>query len=69
MRVIIAEPFRASFDPRTGRLIIDGPGFSGIATLEGWEPIERAIRQARHRVHAESYEGKWPAPPEIKREF
>lgn len=69
MRVIIEEPFRANFDPATGRLIIDGPSFSGIATLEGWEPIERAIRQARHQVRAESYEGKWLAPPEIKPEF
>lgn len=69
MKVIIAAPFRASFDPATGRLIIDGPGFSGIATLEGWEPIERAIRQARHRARSDSYEGKWPAPPALAREF
>lgn len=69
MKVRIDEPFRANFDPATGRLIIDGPSFSGIATLEGWEPIERAIRQARHRARLDSYEGQWPAPPKIKPEF
>lgn len=69
MKVIIEEPFRASFDAATGRLIIDGPSFSGIATLEGWEPIERAIRQARHKARADAYEGKWPAPPALPLEF
>ena len=53
MKVPIAEPFRANFDPATSRLIIDGPGFSGIATPEQWKEIERAIRQARLRGQCE----------------
>ncbi|WP_018390939.1 hypothetical protein [Ancylobacter sp. FA202] len=52
--------FRASFDKPTGLLIIDGPGFSGIATPEQWEANERFIRQARHRARLDAYEGKWP---------
>lgn len=53
--------FRSSYDRPTDRLIIDGPGFSGIATPEEWEAIERAIRQARHRARMDAYEGKWPS--------
>lgn len=55
-----APGFRAAHDPPTGLILIDGPGFSGIATLEQWEEAERAIRQARHRVRMDAYEGKWP---------
>ncbi|WP_428029833.1 hypothetical protein [Ancylobacter sp.] len=57
------EPFRDAFDKPTGLLIIDGPGFSGIATPEDWERVERFIRQARQRVRLDAYEGKWPEPP------
>ncbi|WP_371346109.1 hypothetical protein [Ancylobacter sp. IITR112] len=63
MKLIATPGFRASYDPPTGLLIIDGPGFSGIGTLEEWEAIERAIRSARHRARMDAYEGKWPAPP------
>lgn len=52
--------FRAVFDKPTGLLIIDGPGFSGCMTLDQWEEAERAIRQARHRVRMDEYEGRWP---------
>lgn len=55
-----ADGFRAAHDPPTGRLIIDGPGFSGCMTLEQWEAAERAIRQARQRARMDAYEGKWP---------
>lgn len=33
------------------------------------EQIERLIRQARHQVRADAYEGNWPAPQELKPEF
>ena len=55
-----SAPFRAVFDKPTGRLIIDWPGGSGIATPEEWEAIERFIRQERHRARLDAYEGKWP---------
>ena len=54
------EPFRWSYDKPTGLLMIDGPCFSGICTLEQWEAAERFTRQARHRARLDAYEGKWP---------
>lgn len=64
-----ATGLRADFHKPTGRLLIAGPAFSGIGTLEEMEQIERFIRQARHQVRANAYESRWPAPPEIKPEF
>lgn len=60
---------RADFHEPTGRLLIAGPAFFAIGTLEEMEQIERFIRQARHQVRADSYEGKWPAPPALPPEF
>lgn len=63
------EPFRDAFDKPTGLLIIDGPGFSGIATPEQWEAVERHIRQARLKARLDAYEGEWPEPPVPPPEF
>lgn len=60
---------RADFHKPTGRLLIAGPASFAIGTLEELEQIERFIRQARHQVRADAYEGRWPAPPELKPEF
>lgn len=60
-----ATGLRADFHEATGRLLIAGPAFSGIGTLEEMEQIERFIRQARHQVRSDAYEGKWPAPPAL----
>ncbi|WP_371346208.1 hypothetical protein [Ancylobacter sp. IITR112] len=64
-----ATGLRADFHEATGRLLIAGPAFFGIGTLEQMERIERFIRQARHQVRADAYEGKWPAPPALPPEF
>lgn len=63
------KPFRSSYDAPTGLLMIDGPCFSGIATPEKWEAIERHIRQARLKARLDAYEGKWPAPSALPPEF
>ncbi|WP_371346447.1 hypothetical protein [Ancylobacter sp. IITR112] len=60
-----ATGLRADFHEPTGRLLIAGPTFSGIGTLEEVEQIERFIRLARHQVRVDAYEGKWPAPPAL----
>lgn len=59
---------RADYHKPTGRLLIAGPAFSGIGTLEQMEQIERFIRQARHQVRADAYEGRWPASPKMQLE-
>lgn len=56
----MAAGFRADFDKPTGRLLIAGPGWHGIGTLEEWEARARAImREVTHRRLA-TYEGPQP---------
>lgn len=72
MAAVIIDPvagLRADYHKPTGRLLIAGPSFFAIGTLEEMEQIERFIRQARHQARANAYEGRWSAPPEIKPEF
>lgn len=53
-------PLRVSFDRPTGRLLLSGPGWSGIGTLEESEERRRVIDAAIMRVRLDAYEGKWP---------
>lgn len=64
-----ATGLRADFHKPTGRLLIAGPSSFAIGTLEELEQIERFIRQARHQVRADAYEGRLPTPSELKPEF
>lgn len=56
----MAAGFRADFDKPTGRLLIVGPGWHGIGTLEEWEARAQAIMREVTRRRLATYEGPQP---------
>ena len=50
----------ASFHAPTGRLMLQGPGWSGIGTPDEWEERARLIMREVRKRRLEAYEGQWP---------
>ncbi|WP_428031472.1 hypothetical protein [Ancylobacter sp.] len=63
------QPRRSAWHAQTGRLMLCGPGWHGIGTLEEWEQRRREIDAAIQRVRLDAYEGKWPEPAALVSEF
>lgn len=53
------RPERAAYDAPTGRLLLSGPGWSGIGALDEWEERARFILRAVARQRALLDQG-WP---------
>lgn len=47
-------PRRSAWHAETGRLMLSGPGWHGIGTLEEWEKRRQEIAAAIHRVRSEA---------------
>lgn len=59
-----------AYDVPTGRLLVEGPGWSGIGTLLEWEQRMLAIRKVIVRQRIAAYGGRdRPAPPAPPREL
>ncbi|MBS9476257.1 hypothetical protein [Ancylobacter radicis] len=54
------EGFRAAYHAPLDRLMLSGPGWSGIGTPEQWEERARLILREVRRRKADPYEGEWP---------
>lgn len=57
------EPLRVAYYAPAGRLMLSGPGWDGIGTLDEWEARARAIMREVTCRRLDAYEGRWPAPP------